>query len=245
MEHWLEVRLRKIESDSLQSGEAAGHNRDVYDHVVLELEKLNHASVEKLDSLGFKMAKLGMKSIKRVDEEVASRESIRTYPGSIRRQDLLETAHTAGFFFQFTDGGAAMNCDDMLMLAVEWKMMKKKAEQIERKKDTINRRNAIVEDALSIFAKGGGPDKLPEYKTCIMWKMKIEKERRCKHMRVPVEKEWTEDRQFKLEKLQIGDISQVKDTVLFKRANARKCTFLDAQTKFVSDSERLQLLLSG
>jgi len=38
-----------------------------------------------------------------------------------------------------------MNCDDMLMLAVEWKMMKKKAEQIERKKDTINRRNAIVE----------------------------------------------------------------------------------------------------
>jgi hypothetical protein len=99
MEHWLEVRLRKIESDSLQSGEAAGHNRDVYDHVVLELEKLNHASVEKLDSLGFKMAKLGMKSIKRVDEEVASRESIRTYPGSIRRQDLLETAHTAGFFF--------------------------------------------------------------------------------------------------------------------------------------------------
>ena len=138
-----------------------------------------------------------------------------------------------------------MNCDDMLMLAVERKRMKKKAEQIERKKDTINRRNAIVEDALSIFAKGGGPDKLPEYKTCIMWKMKIEKERRCKHMRVPVEKEWTEDRQFKLEKLQIGDISQVKDTVLFKRANARKCTFLDAQTKFASNSERLQLLLSG
>ena len=67
-----------------------------------------------------------------------------------------------------------MNCDDMLMLAVEWKMMKKKAEQIERKKDTINRRNAIVEDALSIFAKGG-PDMLPEYKNCIMWKMKIEK----------------------------------------------------------------------
>ena len=47
-----------------------------------------------------------------------------------------------------------MNCDDMLMLAVERKRMKKKAEQIERKKDTINRRNAIVEDALSIFAKG-------------------------------------------------------------------------------------------
>ena len=38
-----------------------------------------------------------------------------------------------------------MNCDDMLM-AVERKRMKKKAaEQIERKKDTINRRNAIVE----------------------------------------------------------------------------------------------------
>ena len=150
-----------------------------------------------------------------------------------------------------------MNCDDMLM-AVERKRMKKKVEQIERKKDTINRHNAIVENALSIIAKGG-PDKLPEYKTCIMWKMKIEKkavtgkkkaleerwERTCKHMRVPVEKEWTEDHQSKLEKLQIGDISQVKDTVLFKRANARKCTFLDAQTKFVSDSERLQLLLSG
>ena len=59
MKHWLEVRLRKIESNSLQSVEAAGHNRDVYDHVlVLELEKLNHASVERLDSLGFKMAKL-------------------------------------------------------------------------------------------------------------------------------------------------------------------------------------------
>ena len=67
-----------------------------------------------------------------------------------------------------------MNCDDMLM-AVERKRIKKKAaEQIERKKDTINRRNAIVEDALSIFAKGG-PDMLPEYKNCIMWKMKIEK----------------------------------------------------------------------
>ena len=92
-----------------------------------------------------------------------------------------------------------------------------------------------------------------------MWKMKIEKkavtgkkkaleerwERTCKHMRVPVEKEWTEDHQSKLEKLQRGDISQVKDTVLFKRANARKCAFLDAQTKFASNSERLQLLLSG
>ena len=67
-----------------------------------------------------------------------------------------------------------MNCDDMLM-AVERKRIKKKAaEQIERKKDTIKCRNAIVEDALSIFAKGG-PDMLPEYKTCIMWKMKIEK----------------------------------------------------------------------
>ena len=66
-----------------------------------------------------------------------------------------------------------MNCDDMLM-AVERKRMKKKVEQIERKKDTINRHNAIVENALSIIAKGG-PDKLPEYKTCIMWKMKIEK----------------------------------------------------------------------
>ena len=67
-----------------------------------------------------------------------------------------------------------MNCDDMLM-AVERKRMKKKAEQIERKKDTIKCRNAIVEDALSIFAKGG-PDIIPEYnKTCIMWKMKIEK----------------------------------------------------------------------
>ena len=101
-----------------------------------------------------------------------------------------------------------MNCDDMLM-AVERKRMKKKVEKIERKKDTINRHNAIVENALSIIAKGG-PDKLPEYnKTCIMWKMKIEKERRCKHMRVPVEKEWTEDHQSKLEKLQRGDsISQ-------------------------------------
>ena len=33
-------------------------------------------------------------------------------------------------------------------------------------------------------------------------------ERTCKHMRVPVEKEWTEDHQSKLEKLQRGDISQ-------------------------------------
>ena len=42
----------------------------MYDHVVLELERLNHASVEKLQNLGFKEANLGRKSIQRVDEEV-------------------------------------------------------------------------------------------------------------------------------------------------------------------------------
>ena len=120
-----------------------------------------------------------------------------------------------------------MNCDDML-LALERKQMKAEAEKMQKIKKELQSRERLVENAKRILNNSGGPARKPEFDICIKYvtgnktvvgrlpdvKKQWEK---CKYM-CPhaAEKKWTtENHDAKLEKLEIGDISCVEDTVLY------------------------------
>ena len=136
--------------------------------------------------------------------------------------------------------------------------MAAKAKKIQPKKIKIEIRQKLVQNAMEIMSKGG-PKTKPQLATCIAWKKKVpmkkvkgkvdelrqQWEREFKNCGIPTERHWTDEHEYKLQNLLNGDISKVKDTILYKQANARKCTFLDQQLQFVSSPERMDLLLSA
>ncbi len=94
-------------------------------------------------------------------------------------------------------------------------------------KKELQSRERLVENAKRILNNSGGPARKPEFDICIKYvtgnktvvgrlpdvKKQWEK---CKYMCPPAEKKWTtENHDAKLEKLEIGDISCVEDTVLY------------------------------
>ena len=219
-----------------------------------EVLELNSSSVQKLQDSGFDEAHLLLKTIHEDEDSEEEAENVNiTVPGSRARQDLLEKAHTAGKFFRITNGGTSMSCDDML-IAIARKGIRKKAKKMLAMKKEMDARLKIVSEAESIMEKGG-PDKAPEYRTCIRWKVggvaKVKgklnalkaKWKKVKNKQPPTnEKFWTDEKEELLQSFKNGDCGRLEDTFLFKRANARKCIMLSEQMKVISSRSRLELL---
>ena len=104
--------------------------------------------------------------------------------------------------------------------------------------------------------RDGRPKYAKEFKACIQWKtnqppsffqkknMPVLKNlwNRAKHLPSPQELKWTESDESNLVKLKDGDISDVSDTVLFKKAFSRKCNFIYRQGMFLESNERRQII---
>jgi hypothetical protein len=249
----LSAHLHRLQEDLLLAPEEGVTS--AYDELILSIEECNLKAHHDLSDLGFKNAMLASKMIDRREEQLDIRCSTLTYPNTRERQDLLAKANTAGRFFKITGGGAAMNCDDML-IAIERKGMAKKVVQMIKKKKKILARTKVVSKALAIM-EAGTPSKNEDLKFCIEWKNPGAKTKpkgnkesllkqweKVKNKRTPAEKHWTAEHDRRLSLLQSGDVSNVKNTSIMKRADARKCTFLDEQIKLVSAPQREDLLLS-
>ena len=98
-----------------------------------------------------------------------------------------------------------------------------------------------------------------ELRTCIAWKknvlfsslsrqlapaLKRIWENEAADMAPPVEKVWTVSDEVKLKKLKQGDFLQYADIDTHKKAFARKCKFIDFQSKLLALSYRRQIALS-
>ncbi len=158
-------------NDQLRRG---ADGTDAYTSLLKTLEEMNRYSCEKLQEMGFAKAKLAKKLLKESQKEALpeaqrDRASRTHHPaGSRGRQDQLEAARFPGEIFNITSGGAANNCDDMLIVLAR-KKLKSKAKNLEKLKKTSEDRRAIVERAQAYVA-AGGPKLKPQFVDCIMWK---------------------------------------------------------------------------
>lgn len=64
---------------------------------------------------------------------------------------------------------------------------------------------------------------------------------RIENLPIPVEKKWTVSNESRYQRLKNGDISEAKDTSLFKKAFSRKCRLIDNQGKFLGEAEQFRL----
>ena len=104
-----------------------------------------------------------------MDSPPNSTQSITTHPvGSRERQDQIHHVCYPGQFFNISAGGAALNCDDML-IAMKCKDLDKETKNLEKKKDTIKKRQCIVREAKKIILEGG-PKLKDDYILSIQWK---------------------------------------------------------------------------
>ena len=75
--------------------------------------------MKKLQDIGFSTARLAKRILKTDEKVVVEADSsgpIRTFPaGSRERQDQMQKARFPGEYFKITSGGAANNCDNMLI----------------------------------------------------------------------------------------------------------------------------------
>ena len=121
-------QLREEEERLLNPSGRGNHYRDV----LVRIQKMHDDACNMLEFLGFDPTILKISlNVEEVHNEVSSRPSVITLPGSRERQDLLQNArNTAGAFYKVTDGGDALNCDDHI-IAKERILMLVEAKKIE------------------------------------------------------------------------------------------------------------------
>lgn len=160
------MHISNIENSILRCGE--GSDTTSYDELLLTIEELNHKAVHDLYNLGFHKAKILKTSVKRNDSQIESnRRNTTTQPGTRERQLRLEQAKSVGQFFQFTEGGDAKTCDDML-IALERMDMRKKAKSMGKERAIALKRREVVSRVNDIMANGG-PRLKDDYKDLVEW----------------------------------------------------------------------------
>ena len=105
---------------------------------ILEIEKMNHDAVEKLEEKGYSLANTLKRSLKKKSpsSSVEIEQHQTTVPGTSEHQRALSKASSQGKHFKVTDGGAPMNTDDC-MIAAELKEWEKERVLLEKKKESI------------------------------------------------------------------------------------------------------------
>jgi hypothetical protein len=141
---------------------------DPYGKLLSILEEDNHKACNQLIEAGYNTAAVNnfYRRVRRVTAaQVIGREATQTLPATRERQDLLQTVQTAGQFFNFTMGGAAMNCSDMLY-AFERKNMDAKAKRLIKIRVAREKFAPIKESFQMLMTSGTEADKwkVPEYK---------------------------------------------------------------------------------
>jgi hypothetical protein len=249
--------INRIDSIYLDSGQT---NNDGYKEMVLGIQLQNKTSIRKLLDLGFKFARMiGQRCIREEerDDEAESSIGVTTVPGTRERQDLMGQATRAGAYWKVTNGGAPLGCDDMLISMERLRMMDK-AKDLEKERKELEEKLKTKGKALEILRDGGQPTRVSELKDCIMWKKGTTKQPKGKRGELltlwgtvknqpdPIGLDNNDLRQLEksIKRLERGDIEEVEDTGLFKRAYARKCRVLHEQGMFLGEPERVQLLAS-
>jgi hypothetical protein len=248
--------IKRIDSIYLESGQT---RTDGYKELVLGIQKKHNESIRVLLNAGFDFARIGQKIIREeeIDLEAELSIGVTTVEGTRERQNLLQKASRAGEYYRVTNGGAALGCDDML-IAMERSRMADKAKDLEKRRKEIKDKLQTRSRALDILKDGRQPRRIDELKTCIMWKSGLTKkpmEKKKELMAlwetlrdqpdpVGVGNETIEELDKTIERLERGNIREVKETGLFKRAYARKCKVLYEQGQFLGEPERVELIAS-
>jgi hypothetical protein len=170
-----------------------------------------------------------------------------------KRQDAMQKARFPGEFFNITSGGAANNCDDML-IAFARKKLELKASKLKKRKKKMQQREEIVEKAQNIMNERGGPKKKEDYQYCLMWKIGQEAKpkgyvnelkalwEKHQHDEPPHKNPWTEKLEHSLLKAERGEINDYRDSAQFKYASAVKCTYIRDQALLLDQSKRAEII---
>ncbi|CAB9516025.1 hypothetical protein SEMRO_756_G197690.1 [Seminavis robusta] len=223
------LKATQIRHEIMESEEGDIDNvADPYGSLLNELEEQNIAAVRELEAAGYTLANSLQRTCKRVTAaQTAGRNSTITIPNSRERQDAIMKISTAGGWFQVTNGGAPMTCDDAL-IAYARKDMIKEAEELEKKKQQCSTGDDVAMEAAKILEAGKDyKDWLKgELQVMIQWKQgpnpltpfddKVKQnkpllvklwEEKYAAIEASTEDVWTNDDEAKLAQLQAGEIN--------------------------------------
>ena len=238
----LRSELVENEQGDIVDDEAA----DPYTQTLVDIEKLNHDTVEELVKKGYTHALEAKRNAMRVSMLNGKFGGATTEPHTEERRALLEKVRYAGDFFHVTGGGGVVNSADML-LAMERKEMQKQAEEIEKKKALIEKFADIKQKATNIFNQPYSSWKKPDYLIAIKYKLGPAKafgrgngvvgNKKVDELKEWYErdfkgkpKEWDDDEwesvdSIKLDDLKSGKVSSLQESGIYGKA-------LETQTNF-------------
>ena len=224
-------------------------------------EDSNHEVVDKLISKGYVLAEEGRRFIKRVSKgQSIGREAARTLPGTLEHQDYLVKLRYAGDFHFATGGGGVLNSSD-LFIGHERKIMKEKAELLEKVKSFLSE---VSENERAYFEllESDRDWKKPDFIVAIRQhhgiKMPPEDERAIATMKVgplrelynskyidqdlPSIIDWSIDMECELNRLKKGELNSFQETSIYGKALEKNENYLFQRLQSVSKDTKLRVL---
>ncbi|CAB9523296.1 unknown protein [Seminavis robusta] len=255
------IRHEIVETEDGDINESA----DPYGCLLDELEQQNDDAVSFLEDNDYNLADNLRRHPKRVTSaQTKGRMSVVTVPNTRERQDAIQSCSTAGGWFQATNGGAPMTCDDAL-IAYARKDMLVRAEEMEKRKKSTNKRVTVDSGVKKIVdSKRSHKEWLkPELQTMIKWKQglhptapyndSVQKkkqelvtlwETKYQHLEVNNDDDgWTSDDSEELQRLRDGTIFDFDADVGLNNCFDNEDEFLSTSLLTIDKARRRKVLL--
>ena len=239
-----------------------------YVRMLNEIESRNHKVVERLEIRGYNLAKELKRRIARVKKRKQLSEKDVTIPNSRARQNkIVQSKHLAGEWFQATNGGAPLNCDDAI-IALENQRLEKERDRLTKLKKQQTARRRIVKEAEKVIKIKGKEYKsivnsknafagnwtVADLKVMIKWKaptrpniptnreglVRVWEE--VKHLKPPTDEQWSKRKNDVLEQFDKDGRYTIERTYIMRQAERRKKEMLCKQLSALNRRSALKVI---